>query len=245
MRNSADAKRQKSATGRQRIANAIAAGFARLPARPIMTAIRSSLVAVALAATALTGAAFTTRLLLAGKMHGHTATLARAMITRSDNAAAWTLYPKVGRDSLLPWIAKHYRIKGLGARPSMPGIWGSTRITARGMVRFYAAVRKDRKVWPWLSKQLHAYQKKSSAGEPDAFGIAAAAPSSAVKNGWDVNRDVKAPSNAIIDTTGFVQGDRYAVVILSEGPGSLYYAAGERIVTHEAKLVIPHGRISP
>lgn len=185
-----------------------------------------------------------TRLLLAGKMRGRNAELARAMITRSDNAAAWTLYPKVGRDRLLPWVARHYKIRRLGARPSMRGIWGSTRITARGMVRFYAAVRADPKVWPWLSRAMHAYHRLSSAGEPNAFGIAAAARKSAVKNGWDVDRDVKAPSNAIINSTGFVQGDRYAVAILAEGPGYLYFRRGEHIVTREARILLPAGRVT-
>ncbi|WP_375493720.1 N-acetylmuramoyl-L-alanine amidase [uncultured Jatrophihabitans sp.] len=180
-----------------------------------------------------------TRLLLTHQMHGHTATLASSMIRRSDNAAAWKLYPKVGRDGLLPWIARHYRINGLGARPAMHGIWGSTRITAVGMARFYARVRRDATVWPWLSKQMHAYSKRSAANEPNAFGLAAAQPSAAVKNGWDTNRDIEHPRNAIINSTGFVDHDRYAVAILAEGPHRLYYRAGEAIVTHEAQLLFP------
>jgi hypothetical protein len=82
-----------------------------------------------------------TRLLLEGQMNGGTATLATVMIERSDNDAAWTLYPRVGGDALLPWIAKHYHIADLGAPPSMPGIWGSTQLTATGLVRFYQAVK--------------------------------------------------------------------------------------------------------
>lgn len=178
-----------------------------------------------------------TRLLLNHRMHGHTATLASSMIRRSDNAAAWKLYPLVGRDALLPWIARHYRISGLGARPSMPGVWGSTRITAAGLARFYAKVRHDHDVWPWLSHQMHAYARVSAGHEPNAFGLAAAQPSAAVKNGWDTNRDVAHRSNAIINTTGFADHDRYAVAILSEGPHRLYYRAGEAIVTHEAKTL--------
>ncbi|MEO9134808.1 MAG: hypothetical protein ABI301_07410 [Jatrophihabitantaceae bacterium] len=184
-----------------------------------------------------------TRLLLERKMSGNVEALATKMIEQSDNAAAWTLYPRVGRDGLLPWVQAHYGIH-IGAPPTMPGIWGSTQISARGLVRFYAAVRHDPRVWPWLARTMHAYHSRSSSGEPNAFGIAVAAPSSAVKNGWDTNRDVKAPTNAIIDTTGFVQGDRYAVAILSEGSGSLYYSGGERVVTAEARLLIARGRVS-
>ena len=39
----------------------------------------------------------------------------------------------------------------------MRGIWGSTQLTARGMVRFYRAVHDDPKVWPWLLRAMHAY----------------------------------------------------------------------------------------
>jgi N-acetylmuramoyl-L-alanine amidase len=186
-----------------------------------------------------------TRLLLAGEMTGHVATLATAMITQSDNDAAWALYPQVGKDGLEPWIAAHYGITGLGGPPSMPGIWGSTQITAAGMVRFYAAVKNDPKVWPWLSNAMHHYQASSSAGEPNAFGLAAADPSAAVKNGWDTNRDPVHPTNAIVNSTGYVVGDRYAVAILSEGPGSLYYTGGEAIVTHEAELLFSGSPAGP
>jgi N-acetylmuramoyl-L-alanine amidase len=179
-----------------------------------------------------------TRLLITGQMHGTVARKAWTMITRSDNDAAWALYPKVGRDHLLPWIEAHYHLTGLGAKPTMPGVWGSTQLTARGMVRFYRAVHDDPTVWPWLLRAMHAYAKTSSDGEPNAFGVAAVLPKAAVKNGWDVNRDVKHPSNAIINTTGIVRSDHYAVTILAEGAHDLYYAPGERIVTSAALRVV-------
>ncbi len=179
-----------------------------------------------------------TRLLATGQMHGTVAKKAWSMITRSDNQAAWDLYPRVGRDHLLPWIETHYHLAGIGAPPTMHGIWGSTQITARGMVRFYDAVHNDHAVWPWLLKAMHAYKQVSAAGEPNAFGLATAAPKSAVKNGWDTDRDVQHPSNAIINTTGIAFNDHWAVAILSEGPHRLYYRPGERIVTGEALRVV-------
>jgi N-acetylmuramoyl-L-alanine amidase len=179
-----------------------------------------------------------TRLLLSGQMHGTVAKRAWSMITASDNKAAWALYPRVGRDHLLPWLENHYHLSGIGAPPTMHGIWGSTQITARGMVRFYDAVHDDHTVWPWLLRAMHAYKKVSASGEPNAFGLAKAAPKSAVKNGWDTNRDVQHPSNAIINTTGISINDGWAIAILSEGPHDLYYARGEQIVTGEAVRVI-------
>jgi N-acetylmuramoyl-L-alanine amidase len=106
------------------------------------------------------------------------------------------------------------------------------------MVRFYRAVHGDPLVWPWLLRAMHAYARTSSSGEPNAFGIAAVAPKAAVKNGWDVNRDVEHPSNAIINSTGIVGSDHYAVAILAEGPHDLYYAQGERVVTGAALRVV-------
>ncbi|HEV7206634.1 MAG TPA: IPT/TIG domain-containing protein [Jatrophihabitans sp.] len=186
-----------------------------------------------------------TRLLLTGRMSGPNASLAWRMITRSDNDAAWDLYPTVGGDALLPWLAAHYRIAGLGARPTMPGTWGSTQLTAIGVARFYAAVVKDRRVWPWLGSAMHHYAARSSEGEPNAWGLAVAAPSVALKNGWATNRDVLHPSNANINSTGVVQGDRFAVALLAEGPPAMYYAKGEAVVSRAAQLLMPGGRLDP
>jgi hypothetical protein len=101
-----------------------------------------------------------TRLLVTGQMHGTVATKARSMITRSDNKAAWALYPRVGRDHLLPWIESHYHLSGIGAPPTMHGMWGSTQITARGMVRFYTAVQRDHQ------HDRHRIQRPVGSGDP-------------------------------------------------------------------------------
>jgi hypothetical protein len=179
-----------------------------------------------------------TRILLQGEMSGENEALARLMITKSDNDAAYDLYSKVGGDGLLPWIARHYRIHRLGEPPAYAGFWGSTRITAAGMAHFYAAVRADPIVWPWLSRAMHDHEPVSSAGEPNDFGLAALR-STAVKNGWNELDDKAHPDDAEINTTGFVDHDRYAVAILSEGPASYYFVRGEQIVTAEARLLFP------
>jgi N-acetylmuramoyl-L-alanine amidase len=184
------------------------------------------------------------RLLAEHRMTEETGRLAFKMISQSDNAAAWTLYPRVGGDELMDWTEAHFGLTDVGARPSMPGIWGSTQISAAGLAKLYAKLRTDKSVWPWLVKAMHAYAARSSAGEPNAFGIAAASPEAAVKNGWDTNRDVEHPTNAIINTTGFVDHDRYAVVILAEGPNYLYYSQGEQVLTAAAKLLLPGGEIA-
>jgi hypothetical protein len=184
-----------------------------------------------------------TALLLRHRCRGHNAALAWRMITESDNAAAYALYDKVGGDALLPALAKHYRIHDLGRRPTEPGHWGSTQVTARGLAQFYAAIRRDKTVWPWLGKAMRHWHKRSSAGEPNDFGIAAAAPRSAVKNGWVTGRDPRHRRAATFNTTGFVDDGRYAVVILGEGPGRLYLRPGERALSQVARTLLPHGHV--
>jgi hypothetical protein len=182
-----------------------------------------------------------TRLLLAGKMHGATATSARKMITRSDNDAAYALYPKAGGAGLVPWLARHYKIPGLGAPAVVKGIWGTTLLKPLGLAHLYRAVRRDPKVWPWLGKAMHAYEQRTSTGEFNAFGVAQAAPSAAVKNGWAIHARPHSAEHAFINTTGFVGRDRYAVIILSRGAVSMYAARGEAVVTHEARILLPVG----
>lgn len=183
-----------------------------------------------------------TRLILRGKLHGATRSLAKLMITRSDNDAASALYPKAGGARLVPKLAHHYGVPDLG-RPTTatgPRRWGATKLTARGLAKLYAAIEHDPRVWPWLSRNLHAYQRYSSAGEPNAWGLAAASPHAAVKNGWVLDGN---PRRAQINTTGFVDHDRFAVAIFSRGPAALYYRSGEAIVSAEAKLIAPHGHV--
>ena len=183
-----------------------------------------------------------TRLLLKGRMHGHIAHEARIMIASSDNTAADELYPQVGGDALEPWLARHYAIAGLG-RPATGGLWGLTRLTPVGLARLYTALRNDPKVWPWLSRAMHAHTARSTAGEPDDWGLAAASETVAMKNGWLLCRCPGGHDRSVINTTGFVGHDRYAVVILTAGRPSQYYTAGERIVSHLARMVVLGGRL--
>lgn len=180
------------------------------------------------------------RLILLGKLSGRNRALARLMITESDNAAASTLYPKAGGDRLVPKLAHHYGVRKLGRATRTTGAmrWGTTKLTARGTAKLYAAIRHDPRVWPWLSRTMHAYHRHSSTGEPNAWGLVAASPHAAVKNGWVLDGD-----RAQINSTGFVDHDRFAVAIFSRGPAALYYRRGEAIVSAEARLIAPHGHV--
>jgi beta-lactamase family protein len=150
------------------------------------------------------------------EMTGSTADLAYSMITRSDDDAANALWIRVGGPALEPWIAKHYGISGLGSPNSIPGRWGNTHVTPRGLVRLYAKLRADPAVWPWLGRAMHHAARVAKDGTDQFFGLPAAFPGAAIKQGW-ASGSADSPADAVINTTGYLDHDRYAVAILTEG----------------------------
>jgi hypothetical protein len=182
-----------------------------------------------------------TRLLLQGRMHGTTATRAYKMITQSDDAIASSFYGSVGGDGLINWIKRHYGVPDLGSPPHRAGWWGNTHITAIGLVKFYAKVKKDRRVGPWLLNAMHHARKYGSDGTYQFFGIPSATTGFAVKQGWGIDYDDWSRS-ADFNTTGFVNGDRYAVAILARGPSRTYGGAIGNMLTQTARRLLPGGR---
>jgi hypothetical protein len=179
-----------------------------------------------------------TRLLMTGQMSGWNETSAYKMITQSDDAAASALYGRVGGDGLITWIKQAFDIPNLGAPPLRSGWWGSTRITAVGMAAFYNKVRHRPAVWNWLGNAMHHATRYGSDGVYQFFGIPSATTGSAVKQGWGNDNAAGQPS---YNSTGFVNGDRYAVVILTQG-GT--YGGIPGMLTAQAKLLMPGGRIA-
>jgi hypothetical protein len=160
------------------------------------------------------------------------------MITVSDDAEGSYLYGLAGGESLVPWIADRYGISGL-APTDRPGFWGLTRITARAMVNFYAAVIADPAVAPWLLDAMDQAQPYGSDGFYQHFGLPSAAASWRVKQGWmccleDLSR---------MHSTGYIDNDRYAVALLTAGPPSLYGDAGAQTLTMMAQTLLPDGTL--
>jgi hypothetical protein len=182
-----------------------------------------------------------TRLLLQGRMHGTTAKRAYKMITRSDDAIASSFYGSVGGDGLINWIKRHYHVPDLGSPPHRAGWWGNTHITAIGLVKFYAKVKKDRRVGPWLLNAMHHATKYGSDGTYQYFGIPSATKGFAVKQGWGIDYDDWSRS-ADFNTTGFVNGDRYAVAILARGRSRSYGKWIGNTLTQTARRLLPGGR---
>jgi hypothetical protein len=180
------------------------------------------------------------RLLVQGRMSGTTARRAYKMITQSDDAIASSFYKSVGGDGLILWIKRRYNVWDLGSRPSSSNWWGNTHITARGLVRYYARMKQDNKVAPWLLNAMHHITRYGSDGTYQYFGLPSATTGAAVKQGWGDDYDDGSRS-ADFNTTGFVNGDRYAIAILARGPIKTYGKSIGGVLTQTAKLLLPGG----
>jgi hypothetical protein len=179
-----------------------------------------------------------TRLLLTGQMTGWNATTAYKMITQSDDASADALYGRTGGDSVITWVKQALNIPNLGSPPLRSGWWGSTQITAAGMASFYNAVRHRPAVWNWLGNAMHHATEYGSDGTYQYFGIPSATSGAAIKQGWGGDDAAGQPA---FNSTGLVNGDRFAVVILTQG--GTYGSPIAGMLTSEARLLMPDGRI--
>jgi hypothetical protein len=181
-----------------------------------------------------------TEILLKHRMYGTTKRIAYKMITQSDDASANRLYGLAGGDQVINRMERHYHIN-IGYPPHRAGWWGNTHIYARGLVYFYRAIRRDPRVWPWLGYAMHHSTAYGSDGTYQHFGIPSATTGAAVKQGWGVDDDCFC--HAILNSTGLVGHDRYAVAILTSGSPSTYYSRIARMITSEARLLLPAGYV--
>jgi hypothetical protein len=180
-----------------------------------------------------------TRLLMTGQMSGWNATTAYKMITQSDDASANALYGRTGGDGVITWVKQALNLPNLGSPPLRPGWWGGTQITAAGMAQFYNAVRHRPDVWGWLGNAMHHATSYGSDGTYQFFGIPSATTGAAIKQGWGGDNAAGQPA---FNSTGLVNSDRYAVVILTQG--GVYGTPISNMLTSEAKLLMPNGRIA-
>jgi hypothetical protein len=142
-----------------------------------------------------------------------------------------------GSGTLVPWTAHHFHIRDLGRPAVSDDAWGSTRLVPRALAHLYVRYAKDPQVGPWLLNAMHHIREYSSAGEYQWWGLPAATNGPAVKQGWNIEL-----GHANVNTTGFVDNDRYAVVLMSRGPTSSYLTPITTMLTHVARLLLPNGR---
>jgi hypothetical protein len=190
-----------------------------------------------------------TKLLATGQMHGATARTAYNMITRSDDAAARALLPRVGGTSVVTWVAHRYHIPFLGGPTHIAWCFGNTQITAKGIVYFYRRMQRDGRVAPWLMHALRQHARHGSDGTDQSFGIPSTARrGAAVKQGWG-GRCSANDNGSVINTTGVVGRGRYAVAILtqtrrSRANGRAYNAYEAAVVNRMAHMILPGGTVN-
>jgi hypothetical protein len=194
-----------------------------------------------------------TKILATGNMSGNVETQAYSMVTRSDDNAATNLWERFGSTGIIGWVKKYYGISDLGTTNTEPGFWGNTHITSHGIAELYYHILRDPKVGPWLVNAMHHYNCNATDGTNQCFGIPQATSGAGIKQGWSAGYGSADNRNdSIIHTTGLVDSNRYAVVILTEGVGTAGQSgptgvvpAEANAVTAMAKLVLPGGKVAP
>jgi hypothetical protein len=133
---------------------------------------------------------------------------------------------------------ERYDLTGITASPQ-PGYWGLTRITARSMAGFYAAVVDDPVVGPWLLEAMGETVPTAADGFPQLFGIPEPAEHWRVKQGWMCCLDGRSRTHS----TGYADHDRYIIVLLTDADRSAYGAFGRRTLTLMANALLPNGTL--
>lgn len=164
------------------------------------------------------------------------------MIVRSDDNAANELYEIAGGDDVMVAFASRYGLQDYFGPPLYYGWWGTTRITAAGVALLYDAVANDPAVGPWLMSAMGAAECTAADGYSQCFGVAAAASDWRIKQGWSVG-DPGDPGGKV-HSTGFVNDDRYAVVMLTAGSPSIFGRYGNETATLMAQALMPLGSIA-
>jgi hypothetical protein len=177
------------------------------------------------------------RLLVEGKMTGSVSDTAYRMITQSDDDAANSLYWMVGADTVLIWIEQHYDLPRLGDGPARPGWWGLNHVHPSQLAALLVKLRDDPTVWPWLGNAMAHATQFGADGFDQSFGLRQVDPHAAVKQGWSYDYSLPG-APAQLNTTGFVDNGRYAVVIMVRGANSTYSAQIAAMVTQVTRLAL-------
>ena len=159
--------------------------------------------------------------------------LLTAMIERSDNSAASTLYARIGgRAGLVAW-ARKFGISGLvpeGAGRS----WGYTTIHPSTMVAILERLRLGRLTN--ATDRTYALSLMRHVISTQRFGVGTGSPTGAtveMKNGW-----VPGPDGLwAVNSSGIVicDGETYVISVYTRANTS--FSAGNAIVTHVASVI--------
>jgi hypothetical protein len=155
--------------------------------------------------------------------------LLRAMIRRSDDPAASTLWVRYDGAQLVRDVARRYDLDGT-APPAIPGQWGQAVVTARDIARFLGLLPVI--AHPDDAETLLGWMREATPiaadGFDQAFGVYGVREDVAVKQGWMCCVD----GNRHVHSVGIVGGT--AVVLLSEVDADIGYDAARAALTAAA-----------
>jgi hypothetical protein len=106
-------------------------------------------------------------------------------------------------------------------------------------VHLYAKIKADPRVAPWLLNAMHHATTYGSDGTYQFFGLPSATTGAAVKQGWTCCFGGRAGFHS----SGFINGDRYAVVILTSSAPSTYGRYAMDTITGVARRLLPSGTV--
>lgn len=163
--------------------------------------------------------------------------LARAMITRSDNNATSTLWRSIGRTR----IQRFVNLAKMTQTTLGPGgYWGLTRITARDEIRLLRLLTAHNTVLP-DSARGYALNLMAGVIPSQRWGVPAGAPAAAgvhLKNGWLPRHDRYWRVHSI---GSFDHGRDYMIVVLTQDTPTMSY--GIRTIERVARAV--HRNLNP
>ncbi|MFI6514446.1 serine hydrolase [Spirillospora sp. NPDC050679] len=154
------------------------------------------------------------------KMTANEKSLAHKMITRSDNAAASSLWKSVGRTRMQRFLAQaNMRQTKLGPG----GYWGLTQITAYDQIQLLSRLTKPSALLPDKAR-AYALGLMNSVVSSQRWGTPTGRPAGAkwhVKNGWLPRHGKYWRVHSIGAFTG--RGHDYMIVVLTQDTPSMGY----------------------
>ncbi|MEO6958015.1 MAG: hypothetical protein ABI137_14825, partial [Antricoccus sp.] len=113
------------------------------------------------------------------------------------------------------------------------------QVTPLGMATFLVKAKADPKVGPWLITAMQNTTSTAADGTDQNFGLKAADPAAAVKQGWGGDT---ADGNSIgTPSIGYVANGRYAIAIYTNQDSQTSQDLAAQIVSQQAQILMPGG----
>lgn len=150
-----------------------------------------------------------------------------AMITQSDDNAATALWNEVGGSSPVLGMMRQLGATNTAPDPSNPQAWGLTLSTSHDLATVLAQLAQG--AFAGANTIVNLMHQVTPS---QAWGIGAAIPSAAIKNGWFPD-----PGDWRVNCLGIVAGTRYALAVTTQYPIGLGQGYGEATCQHVAAVL--------